>query len=385
MKWIRCVLMVMLYLSIYINASAEIKTFSPTKAEYYKNSRYTFFDSVLRDIEVFKYGQPLALILPVQVASSQDIISANLVANYNSRKFQNKTIYISFKTSSAESEDGRNIYNLNKTQSIKWDVNAVDGVKVQPSLDLSTAIKTVMNNVGSSELSLLVLLCPTPDCETKVNDRKEIELEELQLVINTENSSNDGSGGDPSGEPIPQLNIIQQPQSTVSATEGDSMSLSVTVEGGNAPYNYKWVKDGSLYKESTSHSTSDTLVVESLSYNENGSWFQCQIDDGVSYLDCDYTQIQVQTASPSGQAYLTWEAPQTRSDGSYFGIDEIDHYNIRYWKQGTSDYKNILIYDALKTDYVFENLSQGTWNFMISVKDKDGLESDYSNSVNKTF
>jgi hypothetical protein len=97
--------------------------------------------------------------------------------------------------------------------------------------------------------------------------------------------------------------------------------------------------------------------------------------------------IQVSATAPppavSGSARLSWTPPTTRTDGS--ALSNLAGYRIHY---GTnpSDYSNtVSVNTAGVTNYLIENLSRGTYYFVISAVDSTGAESAYSSAVTKTI
>ncbi|MCH2535390.1 MAG: fibronectin type III domain-containing protein [Bdellovibrionales bacterium] len=543
MKWVKCVLTICIGLGFSVYSYANPYIFSPSKAEYYKKQTYTFYDSVLRDIKLFKYEQPIAIYIPIDIPDDMNIKKANLKAKYDSRNFASKNIYVAFKNSFGIEDDGRDIYSIQKTDSSLWSLQEATSSDVTPSNNLASQLNQVLSRTNNKQGQLLLLLCPTQSCEQQYRS-EEIEIEDLQLVVELESSadgsqgdssddsSSDGSGGDSTGdsstggsdgndtddsstggsadsgqddsstgvqvsdillkhslnanrasatalegktlyadephyifvsevsgmdsvsfyingrllqteyqapfdmagtagdssanplslqqlydsndlvdgknyihvvvnndsslnkevefyyehiEQVIPLSILSQPESSYSVFEGDQLALKLSVQNGTGQYSYTWYKNGSVVQQQNSTSVQNTLQLNQISLSSNSSWFQCAVNDGVSYLECNPTQLQVQQVSISGQAYLTWEAPQYRVNGEFFYVDEIDHYQVRYWREGSESYKDIKIYDALKTDLLIENLSQGRWYFRIRVIDKDGLSSEFSSSVNKSI
>jgi hypothetical protein len=81
----------------------------------------------------------------------------------------------------------------------------------------------------------------------------------------------------------------------------------------------------------------------------------------------------------SGSVTLGWMAPSTREDGS--ALTNLAGYYIRYGRMsGIYDYV-IDIDNPGTLSYVVEGLKPGTWYFVASAYDSDGLESNYSNEV----
>ncbi|MCU7852669.1 MAG: fibronectin type III domain-containing protein [Candidatus Thiodiazotropha sp. (ex Monitilora ramsayi)] len=80
---------------------------------------------------------------------------------------------------------------------------------------------------------------------------------------------------------------------------------------------------------------------------------------------------------------LSWTAPVTRADSSYLPLTELQGYRIYY---GTSsDNLNMLVdlNDGSITEFSIDTLPAGNYYFAITAYDADGVESGYSNVVNK--
>jgi len=85
----------------------------------------------------------------------------------------------------------------------------------------------------------------------------------------------------------------------------------------------------------------------------------------------------------TGYAQLSWSIPSMRQDGSALPVSEIDHYVVIYGEDENLLDKQILIENADTTAYLLENLVSASYYFKIKVVDINGLQSAYSNTVNK--
>ena len=72
---------------------------------------------------------------------------------------------------------------------------------------------------------------------------------------------------------------------------------------------------------------------------------------------------------------LTWDAPTTKTDGTK--LDDLAGYNIYYGK--SSGIYSVRIDVGNVTTYKVNNLSRGTYYFAVTVYDKEGNESAFSN------
>jgi len=109
---------------------------------------------------------------------------------------------------------------------------------------------------------------------------------------------------------------------------------------------------------------------------------QISVSDGQLVATLPAFSITVQQAS-TGSATLSWQPPTQRTDGS--PLSDLAGYRILY---GTSlgNYSNrVTLYNPGLTSYVVDNLSQGTWYFVMTAFDTTGAESDYSGAGSKTI
>ncbi len=81
-----------------------------------------------------------------------------------------------------------------------------------------------------------------------------------------------------------------------------------------------------------------------------------------------------------GSAMLSWDAPQTYTDGRPLG-DALGGFKVYY---GTSSRNYTHVVDVGKvTTYRVVGLSPATYYFAVTAYDRSGNESDYSNEVSK--
>jgi hypothetical protein len=85
----------------------------------------------------------------------------------------------------------------------------------------------------------------------------------------------------------------------------------------------------------------------------------------------------------SGRIVLSWVAPSTRDDGSYLPLTELEGYRIYYGSSANNLTMLVDLNDTDITEYSVDSLPSGNYYFAVTVYDLDGLESGYSNLVNK--
>lgn len=83
---------------------------------------------------------------------------------------------------------------------------------------------------------------------------------------------------------------------------------------------------------------------------------------------------------------LSWKAPLTRANGESLAMGEIDYYVLRYGKEHAIENMSnqVRVADGQTMEYEIASLTEGTWYFAIRTVDVNGLESAWSNVVNKT-
>lgn len=85
----------------------------------------------------------------------------------------------------------------------------------------------------------------------------------------------------------------------------------------------------------------------------------------------------------TGTATLSWDIPVQNADGSQ--LTDLAGFRIHY---GTSagNYPNTdVLSNPTVSTHIVEELTPGTWYFVVSAYDTSGNRSDYSNSVSKTL
>jgi hypothetical protein len=88
-------------------------------------------------------------------------------------------------------------------------------------------------------------------------------------------------------------------------------------------------------------------------------------------------------AAGTGSATLAWAPPTQRQDGST--LSNLAGYRIYYGPSATNLTESVLIDTPGVTQYTVDNLSAGTWSFVITAVDADGNESSYSAAASKTI
>jgi hypothetical protein len=106
------------------------------------------------------------------------------------------------------------------------------------------------------------------------------------------------------------------------------------------------------------------------------------VNDGTTTASLAAFTITVQ-AGTTGSATLSWTVPTTRTDG--VPLTTLAGFRI-YYGLAPGNYPNkISVPNPGITTYVVDNLSSGTWYFVATAYDANGLESDYTSPGSKTI
>lgn len=80
----------------------------------------------------------------------------------------------------------------------------------------------------------------------------------------------------------------------------------------------------------------------------------------------------------SASVSLSWTPPTTREDGSEFGPDEVNYYEVAYGSESGNLTETVS--NVINTSTEVNSLAPGeTYHFAVRVVDNNGLRSAYSN------
>jgi len=109
---------------------------------------------------------------------------------------------------------------------------------------------------------------------------------------------------------------------------------------------------------------------------------EISVSDGKTSSRLRAFSIKVESFG-NGTTTLRWAAPTQRIDNT--SLTNLVGFNL-YFGQTPGDYGNkIAINNAGLSTYVVENLSAGNWFFVITALDANGIESNPSNQVTRSF
>ncbi|MEX2257626.1 MAG: fibronectin type III domain-containing protein, partial [Woeseia sp.] len=105
------------------------------------------------------------------------------------------------------------------------------------------------------------------------------------------------------------------------------------------------------------------------------------VSDGQASASLSPFSITVEGHS-MGSATLSWTPPMENTDGT--ALTDLAGYRI-YWGQTAGNYPNsVSINNPGITTYVIENLASGSYTFVATSFNTDGVESGYSAPATKT-
>lgn len=152
---------------------------------------------------------------------------------------------------------------------------------------------------------------------------------------------------------------------TASDPDGDALSFTVQ----NAP---PWASfDPKTGELSGSPSAADVGGYSNITIS---------VSDGQLSASLPPFTIQVMQAG-NGSAQLSWLPPTTHTDGS--ALTDIAGYRV-YYGQNQGNYPiAVNLANPGLASYVIENLTAGTWYFVVTAVDSSGAESGWSNEATK--
>jgi hypothetical protein len=91
---------------------------------------------------------------------------------------------------------------------------------------------------------------------------------------------------------------------------------------------------------------------------------------------------QATALQPAGSATLTWQPPALNTDGS--PISDLAAFKV-YWGTTQGSYsQSTKIANAAARTHTVSGLAKGTWYFVVTALNSQGIESPHSNVWSKT-
>ena len=87
------------------------------------------------------------------------------------------------------------------------------------------------------------------------------------------------------------------------------------------------------------------------------------------------------TVTSDGLVTLSWQAPTKNTDGTT--LTNLAGYRVHYGTEPGNYTESVHLADQALTSVVIENLAPARWYFAVKAYNSAGIESDFSDSVNK--
>ena len=172
-----------------------------------------------------------------------------------------------------------------------------------------------------------------------------------------------------SGTPVPTATVGQQYSFRPAAqdADGDTMHFSIENMPAWATFNET---SGRLFGTPTAN---DVGIYDAI---------RISVSDGAASSSLPPFSIAVE-AFGNGAATVSWTIPTQRTDNT--PLTDLAGFNV-YYGQASGDYANkVVVNNPGIATHVVDNLSAGTWYFIVTAVDQDGLESNPSNEGMKNF
>jgi len=174
-----------------------------------------------------------------------------------------------------------------------------------------------------------------------------------------------------SGSPATAVNqgVAYSFQPTASDVDGDNLTFSISSRPSWASFNT---------------STGRLTGTPAAGNVGTHSGIAISVSDGSRTVSLPAFSITVNSTAPqTGSASLSWNAPVTRANGSALAMNEIESYRLYYGTAAGSYNNSVPVNDPYTNSLTISDLPVGTYYFVITATDMDGLESGYSNMATK--
>ena len=169
-----------------------------------------------------------------------------------------------------------------------------------------------------------------------------------------------------SGTPAPSVDADSAYSFEPVASDPDGDSLIFSIDNRPA-----WASfDSSTGRLSGTPDASDVGSYENI---------RISVSDGTVSAALPVFSLSVNTVQAEvGSVSLSWAAPASRTDGTALALSEIAGYTL-YYGASEGDYsESIAIDDPVTTSITLTDLPAGTYYFVMTTRDTNGLESGYS-------
>jgi hypothetical protein len=172
-----------------------------------------------------------------------------------------------------------------------------------------------------------------------------------------------------SGSPSTQVLAGSQYSFTPTASDPDGNPLTFSISNQPA-----WAS----FNSATGRLSGTPTAADVRSYTN----IVIRVSDGQATTSLAAFSVAV-VAVATGSATLSWTPPTQNTDGS--PLTNLAGYRI-YWGPSQSSYPNsATLNNSGLTSYVINQLTPGTWYFVATALNSQGVESSFSNSASKTI
>lgn len=107
-----------------------------------------------------------------------------------------------------------------------------------------------------------------------------------------------------------------------------------------------------------------------------GTYAQISISVSDGVASASLAPFSIGVAQPDVKVTLTWTSPTLNTNGTT--VTDLAGYRIYYGSKSTQLNQVVTVAGAAVTDYVFRELSAGTWYFAVVAYNNDNIESSLS-------
>ena len=105
------------------------------------------------------------------------------------------------------------------------------------------------------------------------------------------------------------------------------------------------------------------------------------VSDGKAARNLDAFSITVTPTGADGSVTLSWQAPTSNTDGT--ALTNLAGYRVHYGTAPGNYTESLQLADQALTSVVIEDLAPARWYFAVKAYNSAGIESDFSDLVNK--
>lgn len=156
-------------------------------------------------------------------------------------------------------------------------------------------------------------------------------------------------------------------QPTASDANGDALTFSISGRPAWATFN----------------TTTGVLAGTPAAADQGGYTIVISVTDGKATTSLPAFTLTVNPLVVTGSATINWTPPTQNTDGS--SLTNLVGYRLSYGSSPGALTQTVNIPTAGITSYTVDNLSQGTWYFVMKTYNTAGTESAITNVVSKTI